>query len=415
MSGREEYQRFVGTDRGDEMHEVVIVDAEGQQVGRRRFAHTGAALAQLVDWVLEVAGTADQVAVALESPRGPLAEAFLAASITSFSTNPKTLDRFRDRYSVAGAKDDGRDAFVAAQALRTDRDCFSRIVPSEQEHSELRELTRLRRRLTKHLRGLANQLRTQLLDYWPELLQWCAGADERWLWSLLRRAPEPAQARRLRRTTLAKLLREHRIRRLGADELYQTLRQKPVPISEGVVRVRRYEVQLLIEQLELVRQQLTDLERRIADRLDDLIEADKAQRGPHHRGDAEVLLSFPGVGVLVASTLLGEAPHQLRDYQALRCLAGVAPVTKSSGKTRYVLRRYACNSGLQDAMQHWARTATNLDPHLRRRYRAMRRRGLGHRRAYRQIGDRLLRMLTAAIRDGSLYDSRRHNQEARAA
>jgi hypothetical protein len=66
-------------------------------------------------------------------------------------------------------------------------------------------------------------------------------------------------------------------------------------------------------------------------------------------------------------------------------------------------------------MQHWARTATNLDPHLRQRYRAMRRRGLGHRRAYRQIADRLLRMLTAAIRDASLYDSRRHNQEARAA
>jgi hypothetical protein len=32
----------------------------------------------------------------------------------------KQLDRFRDRYSVAGAKDDKRDAMVLADSLRTD-------------------------------------------------------------------------------------------------------------------------------------------------------------------------------------------------------------------------------------------------------------------------------------------------------
>ena len=43
--------------------------------------------------------------------------------------NPKQLDRFRDRFTVSGAKDDRRDAFVLAQSLRTDLHLFSRVRP----------------------------------------------------------------------------------------------------------------------------------------------------------------------------------------------------------------------------------------------------------------------------------------------
>jgi hypothetical protein len=37
--------------------------------------------------------------------------------IAVFAINPKQLDRFRDRFSPAGAKDDRRDALVLASAL----------------------------------------------------------------------------------------------------------------------------------------------------------------------------------------------------------------------------------------------------------------------------------------------------------
>ncbi len=38
-----------------------------------------------------------------------------------FALNPEPWDRFRDRQTAAGAKDDRRDAWVRAGALRTDR------------------------------------------------------------------------------------------------------------------------------------------------------------------------------------------------------------------------------------------------------------------------------------------------------
>ena len=64
------------------------------------------------------------MAVAIEVPHGALVETLLSHGFQVFSINPKQLDRFRDRYTVAGAKDDRRDAFVLAASLITDLPSF---------------------------------------------------------------------------------------------------------------------------------------------------------------------------------------------------------------------------------------------------------------------------------------------------
>jgi hypothetical protein len=50
---------------------------------------------------------------------------------------------------VAGAKDDRRDAFVLADALRTDRGAYRRIEPEDPRVTELREVSRLHDELTQ--------------------------------------------------------------------------------------------------------------------------------------------------------------------------------------------------------------------------------------------------------------------------
>ena len=61
------------------------------------------------------------IAVAIEVPHGPIVETLLERGFQTHAVNPKQLDRFRDRFTVAGAKDDRRDAHVLADSLRTDR------------------------------------------------------------------------------------------------------------------------------------------------------------------------------------------------------------------------------------------------------------------------------------------------------
>ena len=109
------------------------------------------------------------------------------------------------------------------------------------------------------------------------------------------------------------------------------------------------------------------------------------------------------------ATLLAEAGDALarRDCRALRCLCGVAPVTRRSGKARVVQRRQASSSRLRDAAFHWARTACQREPVAKARYRALRARGHGHARALRSVADRLLAVACAMLASGTLFDSAR--------
>ena len=79
---------------------------------------------------------------------------------------PKQLDRFRDRHSVAGAKDDRRDAFVLAEALRTDRGAFRRVAAEDPRLIQLREVAAHDELVQERLR-LASRLRDKVLRYFP--------------------------------------------------------------------------------------------------------------------------------------------------------------------------------------------------------------------------------------------------------
>ena len=75
-----------------------------------------------------------------------------------------------------------------------------------------------------------------------------------------------------------------------------------------------------------------------------------------------VLSFLLGVGQTILATLLAEASQALArwDYKALRCLTGVAPVTRQSGKYKLVVRRMSAHARLRDAVYHWTRVANRL-------------------------------------------------------
>jgi hypothetical protein len=79
-------------------------------------------------------------------------------------------------------------------------------------------------------------------------------------------------------------------------------------------------------------------------------------------------------------------------------------VTKQSGKSRYVVQRWACNQRLAHALFHWARVAIQHDPASRAKYQALRIRGKSWGRALRAVADRLLYVACAVLRSGTLYN-----------
>jgi transposase len=347
------------------------MDHAGRVLKERSVKHSGEALERLFEELTEIAGGRPELmALAIETPRGAIVDGLVERGFKVFSINPKQLDRFRDRHTVAGAKDDRRDAFVLADSLRTDGPLFRRVKLDDAVIVELRELSRLRDDLVAEKRRHSNRLRQQLHRFFPQVLELSSAADELWVWALLKLAPTPKHAERLSARRLQKLLERFRIRRFNVLEAARVLSMPPLPVAPGVTEAAHARIKVLVPQLELIHQQLVDCEAQIKALLERL-ESGEGQE--EHRG-VRILLSLPGIGRSVAATMLTEAfqPLAERDYSALRSICGVAPVTRCSGKSHSVQMRRACNHRLREAVYHMARVNMQRDPLGRQRYEALR-------------------------------------------
>ncbi len=217
-------------------------------------------------------------------------------------------------------------------------------------------------------------------------------------------APTPARAARLCEATLARLLKQHRIRRINAETAHGILRQPAIAVSPGVTEAAVLHLRSLVARLRLANLEFHQAERKLDELCAALTQAAPAQGNTPC--DAAILASLPGVGRSTLATLLTEAggPLARRDYAALRTLTGVAPVTKRSGKTCIVVMHHAAQARLRQAVFHWARIAVQHDPKSRKRYEALRARGHSYGRALRGVADRLLGVACVLLQRQAMFD-----------
>lgn len=402
---------FVGIDWGSKTHTVCVVDAAGKRLLEEEVAHEGDAVLAFIDRLLRLANKdATRIVAAMESPHGVMVEALLEREVAAYSINPKQLDRFRDRHSGAGAKDDDLDAYVLATSLRTDLQLFRKIALPTAERMQLGALSRSYEALTEQVISLSNQVREQLVRYYPQMLELGDWHDEPWLWDLFKAAPIPARAMRLSPAKIRAILSENRIRRHDATAILETLRKTPLPVAVGVPEAAATRIEMLLPVLQASHQQRSDCTRKMKALFSSFQEETDSPEEMHH--DAALLLSLPGIGVHNGAVMLTEAHSALqqRDYQAMRRLAGVAPVSKRTGgrsRRPLVQRRQACNRRLREATYHWGRVAAQCDSRTRQHYDELRARGHSHGRAIRGVVDRLLKVLLVVLKSGLRYDPSR--------
>lgn len=216
------YRRSVGIDWATQAHQFCVINPERQVLEERSVEHTGSAIAQSVEWLARISdGDPGSTAIGIETPRGALVEVLVERGFHVFAVNPRQLDRFRDRHTVAGAKDDRRDAFVLADSLRTDQPFSQRVVVDDPLIIQIRELSRIDEDLRQEANRLQNRLREQLHRFFPQMLRLSPAAEEPWLWALLELAPTPAAAARLRKANVLKLFA------VTASDAFRPTRRRP--------------------------------------------------------------------------------------------------------------------------------------------------------------------------------------------
>lgn len=407
---------FAGVDWSTTKHDVCLVAPSGQVIAEGIFDADAEGLASMADWCERMTGLpAEQIAVGIEVPHGPVVETLMERGFPLWAINPKQLDRFRDRFAPSGAKDDRVDARVIADSLRTDRRAYRELVADDPLTIELRAWSRMYGDRGEDDVTACNRLSAALLRYYPQILKLSHDPGEAWVVALLRKAPTPEAARKLTRKRVADVLSEHRIVRISAEKVLEILRAPALRVAVGTAQAASAQALQNADQSELFRAQRRECLRRLKKLLDEITAQGRGENGKEGRNnepsDAEIVLSLPGVGPVIGAALLAEASRPLRerDYQMVRALAGTSPVTRRSGALRRpsVVMRHACSGRLRHAI-HTAVSAAQLHyPPWRAEYSAQRRRSKSHGHACRAVGDKLLRMAVSMLKTRTLFDATR--------
>jgi transposase len=109
--------------------------------------------------------------------------------------------------------------------------------------------------------------------------------------------------------------------------------------------------------------------------------------------DAEIIISFPGLGPLSGARVLaeiGDDRSRFADARGLKAYAGAAPITRASGKSIAVLARRVKNQRLAAVGYVWAFAAMAHPPGARAHYDRRRDAGDRHTAAQRNLFSRMI-------------------------
>ncbi|MGV1010733.1 MAG: IS110 family transposase [Dermatophilaceae bacterium] len=404
---------FIGDDWAEDHHDVEVQDEQGRVLRRARLPEGIAGIAGFGELVGRfVAGDAEpsDVLVCIETDRGPWVKALIAAGYTVFGVDPKQAARHREILSSSGAKSDKSDAHALADMVRTRRHQLRQVAADSDIAVAVKVVTRAHQTLiwerTRHML----RLRAALRDYFPAALEAYAGFEltSRAVLALLAKAPTPAAAARLTTRQIAAMLKGCRDIDAKAAAIQQVLRSEHLGQPEPVTAAYAATVRSLTAVLTTLNTEIASLEKEV-----------KAHFGQHP--DAEILLSQPGLGVVLGARVLaefGDAPDRYTSAKARKNYAGTSPITRQSGKMRVVAARYVHNDRLIDALHMQASCALLHDPQARAYYDQIRAREISHNAALRQLGNRLVGILHGCLKTHTTYDQDTawsHRQQATAA
>ena len=387
---------LVGIDWADKAHVYCLMDDAGTTLSTGTMEHTAEGLEQFMNIVRARVQTPHDVLVALETSPGPLIGALLDQGFTVYAINPKAVERHRDRFRVAGAKSDLRDAWVLATLLRTDRAQYRPLVPDSEVAQELRALTRDRADFVRTRTMLSNQLTACLKAYFPEFLTLFADPDRPVALALLQTFPTRDHLQAVSRADLEAFLRRHHCphSRKRATAIHERMQAPGFHIAPPIVRAKARLAGTLASQLLALLEHIDAYEREI-------------ERILKLHPDGELYRSLPGAADVLAARMVGELGDnrdRYRDPNVAQCEAGTAPVTRKSGSTRTVHIRRACIHPLRETLWTFAFSSLRHCAWAQAYYNQARKRGKKHAEAIRMLGNVWLRIIIAIRRDRRPYD-----------
>ncbi|GFZ96542.1 IS110 family transposase [Nesterenkonia alkaliphila] len=384
-------QLWAGIDAGKHHHHVFVIDETGTRRFSRRIPNDEETILEVLAKVNALAeGAPVTWATDLTDGGARLLISVLAAHEQNLLYIPgRTLYHAAKAYTGEG-KTDAKDARIIADQARMRRD-LKPVSFDDEVAAELRMLTGYRADLVADRTRVINRLRATLLEYFPGLERAFDYARSKAGLLLLTGYQTPAAIREAGEEALTDWLRTRGARAPGkvagtAIEAANAQHTTVTGQAAGAAIVAR-----LAEEILRLDSDITGIEAQITQKFQDY-------------ADAEILLSMPGFGPLLAAEFIahsgGNPAEVFTSADRLASAAGLAPAPRDSGRisgNHHRPRRY--NRRLLRTCYLAAQIAVRCCAVSQAFYQRKRLKGKNHKQAVLALARRRINVIWAMLRD----------------
>ena len=345
-----------------------------------------------------------RLGICLEQSRGSLIYALRNyPQLVLFPINPSQLAHFRKALQPSGKSDDRSDAWLLTMFLQYHGGRLRAWVPEESELRQLNAYVEQRRHFVDQRTHHMQELEAALKKYFPLGLTIADRLDSEMAADFLTKWPSLRDVQRQKPEYIAKFFRRHNCRsQERIDERLLAIQQaRHVTEDPGIIEPLKMLVKYLV--------QLIRHTKKIVQEYDDKIAKLVAVRE-----DASLFSSIRGVGPQLTPRLLvafGTDRQRFRSAAEVQSYAGIAPVTKKSGKKNIVHRRLAAPNFLRQTFHELAEQMRKYSQWSKAYYDMQRKRGKSHHVAVRALAFKWIRILFAVWKERKPYDENQYIQQ----
>ncbi len=342
------YAAFIATDWADKQH-VFSLQVAGQS---KKETGTLEQKPEVIGpWVAKLRERfgGRPIAVAVEQSRGALIHALLSYDfLVIYPLHPTTVAKFREAFKSSGAKSDPLDTDQILQILTKHLELLKPLKPDTAQTRLVARLVEDRRKTvdlrTSHIEAEGASLK----EYFPQALELVSrnlssdlACDFLAKWPTLQ-AFQQAKPATIRRFYYGHNIRSPRVieTALRLAQTAQALTTDPAIIESGS-RLAQMHARV-IQTLNPI---IQDYDRRI-------------EKAFHDHPEFPLFQGLPGAGPALAPRLLaffGTDRSRYKTAQSVQSFSGIAPVTRSSGRTKLVFMRRACPKYERQTFHEFAR------------------------------------------------------------
>jgi len=345
-----EYAAFIAIDWADQKHTFSI------QVAGQSKKETGT-LEQKPEiigpWVAKLRERfgGRPVAIGVEQSRGALIHALLSYDfMVIYPLHPTTVSKFREAFKSSGSKSDPLDTDQILQILTKHLEQLKPLNPDTEETRLLARLVEDRRKAVDLRTGYIQALGAALKEYFPQTLELLNGnLTSRLASDFLMKWPTFEEFQQAKPATIKRFYYGHNIRSPQVIEKVLGLAKTATPLTTDspVIESGSCVSQMYAHLIQALNPVIQDYDHRIAKIFD-------------AHPEAHLFNQLPGAGPALAPRLCAFFGTDRSRYEAaenIHSFTGIAPVTKSSGKSRVVYFRRACPKFDRQTFHEYARVS----------------------------------------------------------